>query len=80
MEESFDKLIKIAKDFYLGWKWSTEHQYTKREYESFVNQVEEPLNCEVARLYKNGFTMDEINRVMNRVKEQIWSETIQQDE
>ena len=74
MEESFDKLIEIARDFYRGWKWSTENEYTRIEYESFVNQVEEPLNCEIAKLLTQGISIHEIEKQIETIKQEVWPE------
>ncbi|MBN1930537.1 MAG: hypothetical protein JW786_02880 [Desulfobacterales bacterium] len=77
MEKSFDKLKEIARDFYRGWKWSTEHVYTRTEYECFVNQVEEPLNCEIAKLLAQGVSMHEIEKKMDAIRQEVWPELIE---
>ncbi|MBN2416958.1 hypothetical protein JXO52_14015 [bacterium] len=72
MAGPFDKLNKLAKAFYEGWKWSTQHPITDEDREAFANEVEEPLNCEAARLIGQGYSIDDIDRILLEAKQEVW--------
>ncbi len=74
MAEPFERLKRLAKAFYEGWKWSVNHRYTEADVEAFVNEVEEPLNCEAAKLLNQGIKMEEIEQIMESAKQEVWPE------
>ncbi len=74
MEEPFRLLKEISRDFYRGWKWSIEHKSNRKEFEAFVNQVEEPLNLEIGKLINQGYSMNQIETFMTEAQIEVWPE------
>ena len=72
MADPFERLRKLAKAFYEGWKWSVHHQYSETDLETFVNEVEEPLNCEAVRLLNQGFKLADIEQILYSAKQEVW--------
>ena len=72
MEIDFKVLKKLSVAFFTGWKWSLENAYSPADYEAFLNEVEESLNFEVARLMGLGVGLSEIERIMREAEREVW--------
>ena len=68
MDAHIERLNRLARAFYQGWKWSLTHKYTERDYSSFINNVEEPMNELVTKLRNLGVPETEINRIFEDAK------------
>jgi len=71
MDDAFKRVKCLARAFYEGWKWSLSHHYTEKDYEAFVNDVEEPMNEEVTRLRNQGVSMVEIDHIFEEAKAEV---------
>lgn len=79
MADAFERLRRLAKAFYEGWKWSVDHRYTEADLKAFVNEVEEPLNCEVLKLLNRGFKMVDIEQILESAKQEVWPDVLNKE-
>jgi hypothetical protein len=79
MASPFDRLEMLGRAFYEGWKWSVNNHYTNEDWEAFVNEVAEPMNCEVIKLINQGYSMSRIDKILESARLDVWPEMMKKE-
>ena len=70
-QDPFKRLRELGVKFYKGWYWSMRGKYSQKDFDDFVELVEEPLNQEVERLLAEGYALDTLDEIIKTGKDAL---------